>query len=68
MNNYFVWRFSKEERYRVYGTKKYFEPTVSDIRCIWRGGSYYEALEIAKQANKFPNKPQHYLSFFDEGK
>jgi len=49
---YFVWRFSEKEKFKAYGVKNYVEPELSDLRCIWRGSDYREALMVAKKANK----------------
>jgi len=51
MSRYFVWRYSDDVPYRVYGLRRYFEPEPGDPRCIWRGESYREALEAARAAN-----------------
>lgn len=51
MNRFFVWRMSSHEIFRVYGSRNYHLPEISDERCIWRGDDIKEARHVAKAAN-----------------
>jgi len=52
MSKYFVWRYSDDYPYRVYGTRHHVEPKPDDVRCLWRGESHRQALDVARNANQ----------------
>ena len=52
MIQYFVWRYSDDAPYRVYGVRRHVEPPPDDARCLWRGDDYRVALDVAREANQ----------------
>ena len=55
MSRYFIWRFTKNEPWRVYGTKHHFMPRVGYGQPVaWEGEDYRDALnEDAENAREY---------------